>query len=158
MCAFSAGFDALVNERANGWRWPRGPLRYQPAILRELARLTPRTYSLVVDGEARRQRAVLLSISNLVSIGNGMKITPEAKSDDGRLDLFLVSPLSRLAFLRIYPLVFSGRHTGHPVAGIERVREVAIDSPGIVSYADGERIGPLPATVTVDPVALQLWV
>lgn len=158
MCAFSAGFDALVNERANGWRWPRGPMRYKLAILRELVTLAPRDYSLVVDGQVRRQRATLLAISNLVSIGGGMKITPEAKCDDGRLDLFLVSPVSRLAFLRIYPQVFSGRHTSHPLVGIERVREVVIDSPGIVSYADGERIGPLPATIKVDPGALQLWV
>lgn len=133
-------------------------MRYKLAILRELATLAPRAYSLVVDGEVRRQRATLLAISNLVSIGGGMKITPEAKCDDGRLDLFLVSPVSRLVFLRIYPQVFSGRHTSHPLVCIEGVREVVIDLPGIVSYADGERIGPLPATIKVDPGALQLWV
>lgn len=158
MCALSAGFDALVNERANGWRWPRGPMRYNLAILRELATLKLLSYSLVVDGDVRRQQAILMSISNLVSIGGGMKITPDAKCDDGQLDLFVVSPVSRLAFLRIYPKVFSGQHTSHRVVSIERVREVFIDSPGMVAYADGERIGPLPATVKVDPSALRLWV
>ena len=151
MCALSAGFDALVNERANGWRWPRGPMRYNLAILRELATLKPLHYSLVVDGVVRRQQAVLISVSNGVSIGGGMKITPDAKYDDGLLDLFVVSPVSRLTFLRIYPLVFSGRHTSHPVVAIERVTEVSMTPPGLVAYADGERMGPLPATVTVDP-------
>lgn len=158
MCALSAGFDALVNERANGWRWPRGPMRYNLAIMRELATLKPLGYSLVVDGDVRRQRAILMSISNLVSIGGGMKITPGAKCDDGQLDLFVVSPVSRFEFLRIYPKVFSGRHTSHRVVSIERVGEVFIDSPGLVAYADGERIGPLPATVKVDPAALRVWV
>ncbi|WP_425860576.1 diacylglycerol kinase family protein [Arthrobacter sp. TWP1-1] len=157
MGALSAGFDALVNERANRWRWPRGPMRYNLAILRELAVLKPLNYSLVVDGLARKQQGVLISISNGTSIGGGMKITPEAKYDDGLLDLFIVSPVSRSKFLRIYPLVFSGRHTGSPEVRIEQVVEVAIDAPGLVAYADGERIGPLPATVRVDPGAALLW-
>lgn len=37
----AAGFDAIVNERANRMRWPRGPRRYDLAILVELARLRP---------------------------------------------------------------------------------------------------------------------
>lgn len=158
MGALSAGFDALVNERANGWTWPRGPMRYNLAILRELLFLRPLHYSLRVDGSPRRTPAILISVSNGTSIGGGMRITPDAKYDDGRLDLFVVSPVSRLTFLRIYPLVFSGRHTRHPAITIEQVREVQIDVPGVVGYADGERIGALPATVRVDPAALRVWV
>lgn len=157
MGALSAGFDALVNERANMWRWPTGPMRYNLAILRELAVLRPLSYALVVDGRARHQRGVLISISNGTSIGGGMKITPDAKYDDGLLDLFVVSPVSRSTFLRIYPQVFSGRHTNRPEVSIEQVTEVVIDAPGLVAYADGERIGPLPATVRVDPGAALLW-
>ncbi|GAB3807868.1 hypothetical protein GCM10027605_39060 [Micromonospora zhanjiangensis] len=37
----AAGFDAIVNERANRMRWPRGRRRYDLAILVELARLRP---------------------------------------------------------------------------------------------------------------------
>src|SRR5437762_12450381 len=45
-----AGFDAIVNERANGMRFPRGPRRYDVAIFTELVRLRPRTYKLGLDG------------------------------------------------------------------------------------------------------------
>ena len=38
----AAGFDAIVNERANRMRWPRGPRRYDLAIALEMARLRPR--------------------------------------------------------------------------------------------------------------------
>lgn len=158
MGAFSAGFDALVNERANGWRWPRGPMRYNLAILRELTLLKPLKYALRVDGVARQQPALLIAVSNGMSFGGGMKITPDAEYDDGWLDLFVVSPLPRRTFLRIFPLVFSGRHTGHPAVSIERVREVIFEAPTLVAYADGERMGALPATVTVDPGALKVWV
>jgi diacylglycerol kinase (ATP) len=158
ICALSAGFDALVNERANRWRWPRGPQRYNVAILRELIGLSPISYSLVVDGARQDRAATLISVSNGTSIGGGMMITPDARNDDGELDLFVVSPVSRLKFLRIFPRVFSGRHVGDPAVSIERVREVWIDSPGVVAYADGERIGALPMRVSADPGALKVWV
>lgn len=157
MSALSAGFDALVNERANGWRWPRGPLRYNLAIVRELATLKPLHYSLVVDGKLRHQQAMLISVSNGVSIGGGMKITPDAKYDDGLLDMLIVAPVSRPKFLRIYPLVFSGRHTSHPMVSIEQVTKVSIVGATVVAYADGERTGPLPLTIVVDPGSLHLW-
>ena len=46
----AAGFDAIVNERANRMRRPRGPRRYDLAILLEIARLRPRIYALEIDG------------------------------------------------------------------------------------------------------------
>ena len=38
-CVLSAGFDAVVNERANRMVRPRGPSRYTIALIRELAHL-----------------------------------------------------------------------------------------------------------------------
>src|SRR2546421_9442211 len=54
-----AGFDAIVNERANGMRFPRGPRRYDVAILAELLRLRPRMYELGLDGSRQTVEAVL---------------------------------------------------------------------------------------------------
>nr|WP_253905229.1 hypothetical protein [Arthrobacter sp. H14] len=39
---------------------------------------------------------------------------------------------------------------------IQRISAVELDAPGIVAYADGERIGPLPATVQAAPAALRI--
>ena len=46
----SAGFDAIVNERANHMRHPKGPSRYQIALALELVKLRPIPYRLVIDG------------------------------------------------------------------------------------------------------------
>ncbi|MEA9985878.1 MULTISPECIES: diacylglycerol/lipid kinase family protein [Subtercola] len=155
-CALSAGFDALVNERANLMRRPRGASRYTIALLIELLGLRARTYSLVVDGEPRTVSSVLLAVANNRSIGGGMLIAPAALLDDGVLDLFIVAPVKRLTFLRIFPKVFKGTHSGLPIVTLTQVREVSIDARDIVAYADGERVGPLPVTVTVVPGALQV--
>lgn len=158
MGALSAGFDALVNERANTMTWPRGPMRYNFAIVRELLGLSATNYQLVVDGTPRKAKGLLVCISNGTSIGGGMKITPKAVLDDGFLDLFLVDPVSRLTFVKIFPKVFSGQHTDHPAVHIERVKKVSIDAPRIIGYADGESIGPLPLEISIEPASVPLWV
>lgn len=152
----SAGFDAAVNERANAWRWPRGRSRYNLAMLRELATFGAIEYTVTADGERWQQGAMLISVANGQSIGGGMNVVPDAVLDDGYLDLFIVRPLSRAGFLAVFPKVFSGRHVGHPAVEIRRVREVELEAAGVVAYADGERIGPLPLAIDVVPGALRV--
>ncbi|MET4703816.1 diacylglycerol kinase family protein [Frigoribacterium sp. UYMn621] len=154
----SAGFDALVNERANLWRWPRGKSRYNLALLRELATLHPTTYRLVLDGVEWNTAGTLVSIANNTSFGGGMLITPDALLDDGLLDVCVVEPLSRTAFLGIFPRVFKGTHVTDPRVSIRRARRVRIEAAGVVAYADGERVGALPLEIEVVPGALRILV
>lgn len=155
-CALSGGFDAIVNERANLMRHPKGPSRYILAIFAELVRLRPLDYRLELDGREVRTKANLVAVANNVSFGGGMKITPDAEVDDGLLDVFIVEPLSRTAFLRLFPKVFAGGHVGHPKVRIERAKHVRIEADGIVAYGDGERFGALPMDVEVVPGALRV--
>jgi diacylglycerol kinase (ATP) len=150
----SAGFDAAVNDRANDWRWPRGKIRYQLAMLRELTSFRAISYTVTADGERWQQGAMLISVANGQSIGGGMRIVPEAVLDDGYLDLFIVSRLSRTGLLAVFPKVFAGKHVGHPAVQLRRVRTVELAASNIVAYADGERIGALPMTVEVVPRAV----
>ncbi|CAN5501371.1 diacylglycerol kinase [soil metagenome] len=152
----SAGFDALVNERANLWRWPRGKMRYNLALLRELATLKPTTYRLVLDGVEWNTAGTLVSIANNTSFGGGMLITPDALLDDGWIDVFVVEPLSRTAFLGIFPRVFKGTHVTDPRVSIRRAKHMKIDADGVVAYADGERVGELPLEVEIVPGALRI--
>ncbi|MFF1877420.1 diacylglycerol kinase family protein [Leifsonia sp. NPDC058230] len=152
----SAGFDAIVNERANLMTRPRGRSRYVFALLRELATLKPIPYEIVADGVPSSTGALLISVANNRALGGGMRIVPHADLEDGMLDLFVVTPMSRLAFLRVFPKVFSGAHTELPVVSFQRVRSVTLTAPGVIAYADGERIGPLPVEITVVPGALKV--
>lgn len=157
--ALSAGFDAKVNERANGMRHPKGPARYLVAILAELVRMKPATYRLEVDGVEREVRGLLAAVANNVSYGGGLRLTPTAVLDDGLFDLLVVAPVSRPAFLRLFPRAARGEHVGLDVVSLERVRRVRVDAvEPIVGYADGERIAPLPIEVEVVPGALRVLV
>jgi diacylglycerol kinase (ATP) len=152
----SAGFDATVNERANAMTRPRGRSRYVVALLRELATLKPRQYRIKADGRDLDVEAMLVSVANNSSLGGGMRIVPDADLSDGRLELFVVARMSRLRFLRMFPKVFRGEHTGLPEVSIVPVSSVRIEADDTVAYADGERIGPLPVEVTVVPDALRV--
>ena len=156
-CAvLGAGFDALVNERANAMTWPKGRRRYDFAIFAELVGLRPRRYRLTLDGEPMPQDAVLVAVGNTPAYGGGMKMCPAADPTDGLLDVVVAGPISRLTLLRLQPKVYQGTHVDHPAVTSHRARTVGIDAEGITAYADGERTCPLPITVTARPGALRL--
>jgi diacylglycerol kinase (ATP) len=149
-----AGFDSLVNERANTWPWPKGQMRYNLAILRELPLFHAIPYAVTVDGVRHETRAMLVVVANGQSYGGGMRIAPDARFDDGLADVVVLHEISTLEFLKVFPKVFSGRHLGHPAVEVLRGREVRLDADGIVAYADGERFAPLPLTLETVPGAL----
>jgi len=155
-CILSAGFDAIVNERANQMTWPKGKSRYTLALLFELVGLKAVEYSLVVDGVISTVGANLISIANNTSMGGGMMVTPHASLTDGLLDVFVLRPVSRPRFLRLFPRVFAGTHVGEPEVFITRAKRIRLEATGIVTYADGERVGPLPIDVEVVPAAAQI--
>jgi diacylglycerol kinase (ATP) len=152
----AAGFDAIVNERANRMRWPRGPRRYDVAIALEMARLRPRVYALELDGVDRGFEGVLVAIGICESYGGGMRILPGADPADGLLDVLVAAPMSRLTLVRLRPRLVKGTHVTDPHVTTYRAREVRIHADDIVGYADGERVGPLPMTITCVPGAVRL--
>jgi diacylglycerol kinase (ATP) len=156
-CAvLGAGFDAIVNERANAMRWPRGRRRYDIAIFAELLRLRPRRYRLTLDGETTELDAVLVAIGNTGTYGGGMRMCPKADPTDGLLDVVVAGPISRVTLLRLQPKVYQGTHVSHPAVRSFQARAVTLAAEGITAYADGERTCPLPITVNSVPGALTL--
>ncbi len=152
----AAGFDAVVNERANRMTWPRGQMRYNLATLAELRTFQPIPYSLDLDGTTMQLDAMLVAVGNGPSFGGGLRITEGALLDDGLLDVVIIRPMSKASLVRTYPKLFKGTHVTHPKYEHHRVRSVTVAAPGIVAYADGERFGPLPLTVECAPGALSV--
>lgn len=153
-----AGFDSLVNERANTWPWPKGRMRYNLAIARELPGFRAIPYAVTIDGVRHETAAMLVTVGNGQSYGGGMRVCPDASFDDGLLDVMVLHDISTLEFLKVFPTVFKGTHVRHPAVEILRGREVTLEAEGIVAYADGERFLPLPLTLEVVPAALTVMV
>ena len=154
----SAGFDAAVTERANRLRWPRGRRRYDLAVLAELRVLRPLPFVVTVDDERHEVEATLVAVGNGPSYGAGMRITPGARLDDGLLDVTVLPPLSRRRLVRLFPLLFSGRHAERDDVLCLRGARVRVECAQTVAYADGERVGALPLDCEVVPGALRVLV
>ncbi len=158
----SAGFDAIVNERANTMRRPRGASRYILALLIELVRMKPRHYRITItnnNGAATEfeVHAVLVAAANNVSLGGGMYLVPHANLRDGKIDLLVAHAMSKFELLRVFPKVFSGKHTSHPKCDFHQGTSIRIETEHVVAYADGERVAPLPLQLQVEPNSLQVF-
>lgn len=154
----SSGFDSKVNDRANRMTWPKGAMRYNVAILAELRVFRPLPFRVTLDGELLEREAMLVAVGNGTSYGGGMRVCPGAEVDDGLLAVTVLGRLSKPEFLRVFPKVYSGRHVEHPAVSVHSAAEVRLEAPGVVAYADGEYLAPLPVTVRCVPGALQVLV
>jgi diacylglycerol kinase (ATP) len=154
------GFDAQVaacfdKEKAGG----RGLTGYVRIVGRELLRYRPSAYRIGgMPGPPRT--ALLVTVANSSQFGNGARIAPAARVDDGRLDLVVFEETSRLRTILAVPRLFTG--------GIARVRGVSIlpiesttiecESP-MAFHADGEPFeGATRLPVSVKPGVLRVSV
>ncbi len=159
----ASGVDALVNERANSWPWPKGPARYTLAALRELAVVRGVGVRVTLDGTSFERDCLLVAVANTRCYGGGMQMAPHADPSDGLLEVVVVDALPPVAALRLLPQVRRGRHLDHPAVHVHRARSVTLESldgnprrPR--PHADGEPIGDLPITCEAVPGALRVLV
>ncbi|TFV62445.1 sphingosine kinase, partial [Geodermatophilus sp. DF01-2] len=150
------GFDSAVTDRANRLRWPRGPRRYDVAILAELARLRPRELTLTLDGEPWTLAATLVAVGNTSWYGGGMRVCPAADPADGAFDVTVVGPVSRRELVRTRPRLTAGTHVEHAAVTVHRAGRVELVGEGLSTYADGEPVASLPAVSVCVPGALRV--
>ena len=154
----SSGFDSLVTERARLLRWPSGPLRYNVAMVLQLASLRKLPYVIELDDAELRLDATLVAVGNGSSYGGGMAICPTARLDDGLLDITVVRGVSRTRLLGLSPTIYRGTHVDLPEVDTYTSSRVTLRCEGIFAYADGERIAELPVTAHSVPRALRVFV
>jgi len=161
-CVTASGFDAEANRWANTVHRLSGTALYIAAVLRTLAVYKPHPFRLTVDGETHDIKAWLVAVGNGPSYGGGMNIAPAASLDDGLLDVTIVGEMNRAQMLVNFPKVFKGTHTSHPKVTTYRATRIELESLDTAVpmdvYADGERVGPLPATMEAVPDALTVRV
>jgi YegS/Rv2252/BmrU family lipid kinase len=153
----SAGIDSDVQVIANATRLPLGTLVYVYGLLRALAVWRPAAWEVTIDGERRTFPGCSVAVSNSGMFGGGMRLVPDARLDDGLLDVALTEDLPKLAYLRNIPRLFRGTHVHARGFHVLRGAEVTFsaDRP-FTAFADGDPVADLPLTVRVLPGALRV--
>ena len=108
------GFDAYVTKSINTSRLKfylnkigLGKLSYAVAVIRGLFRFE-RFDVMIRSGEHewQFQQTWFVAMSNQPYFGGGMKISPAAKADDGKVDITIVHGISRIKLLLVFVTVF----------------------------------------------------
>jgi diacylglycerol kinase family enzyme len=90
--------------------------------------------------------AATVVVANSAFYGKGMRIAPDARLDDGLLDVVVIAAASRRALVRSLPTVYDGRHVDLDEVIVLRGRrvELSADAGPVPVGGDGEPIGVLP--------------
>jgi diacylglycerol kinase (ATP) len=155
------GLDARVAHQfaARGLK-RRGFRRYAEITLQELFRFEAEEYTIQADGRAIGGRALIVAIANARQYGNGALIAPDARIDDGRLDVVIVSDRSPWRVLQQVPSLFRGRIARVPGVTMTPAAHITIGSARQMLYhVDGEPyVGPASMEARAHAAALRVQV
>jgi diacylglycerol kinase family enzyme len=143
-------------------RWLRAHGGYVAGLVQALAGFRPPeiAVSLEIDGDWQtpvREPGMLIAVGNGPRYGSGMRLAHLAKLDDGLLDVCFVRQLGKLRLMRLFHVVFSGRHIGMKEVEYWKAARVRIQTDPIMEvYADGEHICSTPVELGVRREALRV--
>jgi diacylglycerol kinase (ATP) len=158
----SFGFSSSVATRANASsKRFGGRMAFLAATLRTLASYDNTDVWLTIAGRPRERRRVLMAaVGNGRFFGGGMKICPEARIDDGALDLVTVGDFSKGEVLTNIGRLYEGTHLALEAVQNVHVTRVAVEpveaDARIPIELDGETPGHLPAVFEIAPAALRV--
>ena len=99
-----------VGIRAEKLRW-LGPIRYTFAAMIEIFLNQGQKSELIINGKKFFGIYTFIIGCNSIHVGNGMKMAPNAKLNDGLLDLVVVEgDISKTRLLSVMPQLFKGTH------------------------------------------------
>jgi len=139
----------------------RGRANFAISAFQEVFDLDPVNLCIRIDGgDEKTIQTVTFCIANSRYFGGGMKIAPDAKLSDGKLDVVNVGDMSAAKILFNAFSVYRGRHldlqevkttvaTRIEVWGVDPLQEILLET-------DGEMPGKLPAIFEVVPNAIRV--
>lgn len=160
-CVASAGLDELALRVVYRWGLPRSRLLYVLAAVWALGAYKPRRMRVSWEGGGFEGEVMFVAVTNTRSYAGGMLVTPDARLDDGQLDVCVVRRTSRMRLLWHFRTIMRGAHAQLPeitLASSPWVRLEALDGPMPVALDGEPPTAVTPVLVRCDPGALRLLV
>lgn len=159
-CTFGLGFDANVTDKFNSNQFNgRGLVNYLRAVFDEVLTYRPERYTIIADGKAMTEEAMLVACCNASQYGNNAFIAPHASLKDGLLDITIVHKGNLLNTVRAGAEVLTGLVGSSGAVSTFQARHIRIErnSEGPAHF-DGEP-ATLPAVVEIEcrNAALRLY-
>lgn len=152
------GLDAEAARLANTRfaRWP-GVTRYIAGALRAFAEFEPLEVEIESDVVRSRERALFVAVANGARYGSGVRIAPQARMNDAKLDITVVSEIPWVRLIEAFPIILQSGDLHWPEIQRFQARRVALrpDRPALV-HGDGEVLGEAPVEMEVLPGAIRV--
>ena len=106
-----------------------GEARFAAAAIRALGAWRERRVRVSVDeSEVVDDRMNLVAVANGLYAGGGMMLSPQARIDDGKLDVITASCFSRARVIRELPRIHRGGHVANPRVRVIQGEQVRIET------------------------------
>jgi len=160
-CA-GVGFDARVTEIVEPHLPAKrrlGHLAYAIAAVTEVLSFVGTRAVITVDGKDSRSRILLVIISNAQLYSGFVRVAPNARLDDGWLDVCVFRGRGTWAMLRHAALMLTGKHMRDPEVVCYKARHIEIETTTPMAiHADGDPVGHTPAVIEIVPRSLNVLV
>ncbi len=138
-----------------------GEVRFMMAAVGALVVWRERRVRVSVDAQVMADGPMnLVAVANNRYAGGGMLLSPEARVDDGLLDVVTASGLSRAGVVRELPRIHSGGHLANPKVNTFQGKLAVIETfsaaDALLIEADGNLRGTTPVEFRVLPRALRV--
>lgn len=156
-----AGFDAAVineveHERTLKRRW--GKLWFILVGVRRALAYRGRRVRVTVDGVIYRRRVLLALTSNAQLYGAAIRLPPDARIDDGLLDVTLLEGANALHTAWHFIRLGAGIYRQQPDVEHMTGREIEIQGARLPIHADAEPLGWTPLRISIRHRALRVLV
>ncbi len=151
------GFVADVGMHAVNMKW-LGEVAYTFGVLWETVFLKAHHMHFEMDGNQFDEQGLFVEFCNTRYTAADMMIAPDAKIDDGYLDVVVCKDTNRRTLLRSFPKVFKGTHTELPIIDIYKAQSIKLwtEEPKVL-IPDGELFGRTPIEVGILPQAIEIY-
>ncbi len=141
------GFVSDVSDTAKGLK-VFGNTAYTLGVLYHILFLHSHRLTIEIDGKKLERENIFVEISNTRYTGTSFLMAPEAKIDDGLLDITLLNKINRRGLLKIFPTIFDGSHVREEKVEVFKAKKIKIETDiSKVLTPDGEVLGSTPIEV-----------
>ena len=138
----SAGFGIdteTLRERDRRSGFVRG--NYNLLFLLALSRMQCKTLTVSAEGFSETGRFYWILGMNSALIGGGTRIAPDARLDDGLIDMLLIRETTKFSMLRLMPAALKGKHIGNSMVEYRQLASFRVESEDEIGMlaADGEQ-------------------
>ncbi len=149
------GFDAHVAQKFADSSI-RGMISYMQIVLNEFSAYKPVTYNLTIDGMSIEKQALMVIFANSNQFGFNTRIAPEAKVDDGLLDICVIKKMPVSQLLNVSYNLLMGTPGKTAYAEYYKGKNIAIENiTNPLMNIDGEpKIVESPINIRIKPLSL----